>query len=91
VAFRHVSSGKYLTCRCGASDNGEIKADGVHKFAWESFAWNDLGACKFSLTADNGKVVYTSLNQASNPVFAYSWSTKSSDAWSDLTYSAPGN
>jgi hypothetical protein len=91
VAFKHVSSGKYLTCRCGASDTFEIKADVSHKFAWESFAWNDLGAGQFSLTADNGNVVYTSLNLGNKPVFAYSWSTNPADAWAALTYSTPGD
>lgn len=90
VAFKHVSSGKYLTCRCASGDTGEIKAEVPHKFAWESFTWNVLGDGTFSLTADNGRVVWAAIDKPSSPVAAYSWSTDTNGFWAKLTYAAPG-
>lgn len=71
VAFKHVTSGRYLSCACSDSVSGASISLSASKFAWESFAWGDLGPAIFSLKAANGKYVSASV-QGADPSLAAS-------------------
>lgn len=90
VALKHLASGQYLRCYCGARQSGEIKADADVKQSWASFIWHDHGNNVFSLQAFNEKVVWAAIDLANDPVKAFSWSEDIGGYWAKLVYALPG-